>query len=110
MIDHDESDELVPVAEPARPAGERKAAEAWAAAKGMLPEFFNQAPATLPQPAQGQGGVAAVQLAGLKGPRHNPDFWKFAAAKAMHGWVIGAEVTEEEFDAAIEAATTAIGG
>lgn len=30
--------------------------------------------------------------------------WKFAAAKAHAKWVEGAEVTEEQYDAAVEAA------
>lgn len=33
----------------------------------------------------------------------NPDAWKFAAAKGLHGWVDGFEITEADFDAAIEA-------
>jgi hypothetical protein len=110
MIRHEFEVDEPAVAESPKPAAERKPVEAWAGAKGMLPEFFNPAPATLPAPAQGQGGVMAVQLAGLKAPRHNQDFWKFAAAKAMHGWVIGTELTEQEFDDAITAAITATGG
>jgi hypothetical protein len=113
MIGHDdefEVDEPAKVAASPQPAGERKTVEAWAAAKGMYPQTVNPPPATLPRAAQGQGGVVAVQMAGLKAPAHNPDFWKFAAAKAMHGWVIGTELTEAEFDAAIQAATTATGG
>lgn len=38
------------------------------------------------------------------GRRENPSFWKYAAARVMLKWPIGAELTESDFDAAIEAA------
>jgi hypothetical protein len=107
-------DDAVPEAvtpETSKPTVTKKAVEAWAAEKRMLPEFFLPSPAQLPERAQAApGGVMALSMSGLKAPAHNPEFWKFAAAKAMHGWVIGAELTEAEFDDAITAATTAMGG
>jgi hypothetical protein len=33
-----------------------------------------------------------------------PEAWRSAAARAMRGWAIGREVTEAEFDEALEAA------
>jgi len=56
----------------------KRTAEQWAEAKGFVPLLI--------------------------GTRENPSFWKWAAAKAMLRWPIGAELTEAEFDAAIEAA------
>lgn len=115
MIDHDDEidDAITPAVEPAKPAGERKAVEFWAAAKGMLPEFFDAPAVSLSAAFRAPGGVAvltAQEISKAKPPRHNPEFWKFTAARAMHGWVIGAELTEQEFDDAITAATTATGG
>src|SRR2546421_288132 len=71
MIDHDESDELVPVAEPARPVGERKPAEAWAAGKGMLPDVviqiqdgaLGQTPASVAN-AQAKVGICSDGIVG----------------------------------------------
>jgi hypothetical protein len=54
--------------------------EAWAERKKLLPDF-------LP-------GAAAER-------RMNPDYWKFAAAKALRRWGDGQRVTESEFDAAV---------
>lgn len=73
--------------------GEVRTAEAWAEAKGMLPEFIPVAApfARADAPAQRQ---------------HNPSFWRFAATRAGMGWPIGKELTEAEFDAAVFAATT----
>lgn len=36
--------------------------------------------------------------------RKRPEAWKHAAAGAMNRWPIGAELTEEEYDAAIQGA------
>jgi hypothetical protein len=60
--------------------GDRLTIEMWAERKGMLP-----------QQLEGPGGR----------PRPNPDYWKFAAARAFKGWAEGAVVTEEEFDTAV---------
>jgi hypothetical protein len=76
---------------PAPPAIKRQV-EQWAESKGMLPEFFPGPPAH----------AGAIPL----GTRRNPEFWRYAAARGLNGWVQGAEVTEAEFDAAVEQATT----
>jgi len=75
------------------PPPEVRTAEAWAEAKGFLPHFVESAS---PFGAAGAPPVRTV----------NPQFWKFAGAKAS--WPVGKELTEAEFDAAIEAAATQI--
>jgi len=75
-----------------RPA-EIRTAEAWAEAKGFLPQFF-----------EGTGPFATAGAPGTRTP--NPQFWKFAGAKAS--WPVGKEMTEAEFDAAIAQAETQI--
>ena len=89
------------------PTGPRKAVEEWARARGLYPQTLDQPVMALPGVAPGQLGTVAVRMGGLRAPRHNPEYWRFAAAKAMHGWPIGAEVSEQEFDEAIAAATSA---
>lgn len=82
------------VAVPMTKAGdEKKPVEVWAHEKGMLPEKL--AP------------IAAFNAAPL-GSGVNPRFWMFAAAKAGSNWPIGAEVTEQEFDAAVEKAQNGV--
>jgi hypothetical protein len=74
-------------AEPTAPAPERRTAEEWAALKGHTPQFIDVTfPGARAQPQQ-----------------LNPKWWTYAAAKTA--WPIGQELTEAEFDAAIEAAT-----
>ena len=70
---------------------EIRTAEAWAEAKGFLPQMLEAA-----APFGGAGAPKTVTP--------NPQFWKFAGAKAS--WPVGKELTEAEFDAAIEAAGT----
>lgn len=77
----------------APPSTGKRTVEEWAEQKGMLPQFF------VVTAAAGRLPVA---------PRHNAEFWRFAGARALSGWPIGAEVTESEFDAAVESATTGI--
>jgi len=95
----------VPVDAPA-PAADKKTIEVWAFAKGMLPQIFGGSTYALPggAPVDRMGG-AAVALGGLAGPRANPEFWRFAAAKAGSQWPENLEITEAEFDAAVELAT-----
>jgi hypothetical protein len=83
---------MVPVEKKAAPmaAAAKKAVEEWATAKGMMPQWVIQ-----PAIRQGQYLVAVP-------PSHNPEYWKFAAAKGGENWTIGAEVTESDFDAAVE--------
>lgn len=99
--DQSASGEDSPVTEPAAeiaavpsaaPPPEVRTAEAWAEAKGMLPEFI----------------LVSAPFARADAPRarqHNPQFWRFAATRAGSGWPIGKELTEAEFDAAVTSAT-----
>jgi hypothetical protein len=75
--------DVLEAAERTAPAPSTRTPEAWAEAKGMLPEFR-------------QGGSAFGTSALL-----NPDSWKFRAAKAFKKWTDGAAITEAEFNAAI---------
>lgn len=97
-IEADAEEAQETAAAPAPPAPEppaaKRAVEAWAEAKGMLPEFFPSAPAAL-------GKIP------LGSPR-NQNFVRFAAARGLLSWVQGAEVTEAEFDAAVQAAMTGV--
>lgn len=68
--------------------GHRLAVEVWAHQKGMLPEI-------IPAPPAPKGHIPEA-------PRHNPKYSEFAAAKAGSRWPIGAELTEAEFDAAVD--------
>lgn len=78
--------------EPAQPPpAELCTAEQWAEAKGMLPEFIPVAAPFAP------AGAAPVL-------QHNPSFWRFAATRAGMGWPIGKELTEAEFNAAVDTA------
>jgi hypothetical protein len=59
----------------------KKPIEAWATEKKFLPDFLPSA------------GTAIRRM--------NPEYWKFAAAKALRRWSDGDWVTEKEFDAAV---------
>lgn len=87
----DETPVQIPEATPAPPssaaasalggATEVRPVEAWAEAKAMLPmELRGRA-----------SGAAAI----------NPQYWKFAAARAIRRWQDGQQTTEAEFDAAV---------
>lgn len=92
-------------AEPAAATAAVRTVEAWAESKGLYPHFTGGT--ALQVQAQGAGGHAvAVPMSGLVGPVANPEFWRFAAAKALYGWPIGQEITEAQFDAAITAAAS----
>jgi hypothetical protein len=80
------------IAEPA-PAPPAPAAtiETWAEKRGHLPMWQ-------PQPSRFLPKGAPVPVA------PNPEYWKFAAAKALRNWPVGAEVTEAEFIEAVELA------
>ena len=80
---------------PAKTSSTKKAVEEIAAARGMLPQY-TQAPARIIG--------SRVYMNTLK---LNPEFWKFAAAKAYAGWNTGAEISESEFDDVIHSATNA---
>lgn len=90
------ADELVPSEEPAPappPPAEVRTVEAWAEAKGMLPEFI---PIAAPFAAAGSPRML----------QHNPEFWRFHATRTGWTWPIGKELTEAQFDAAVLEATT----
>lgn len=74
----------------------KKSVEEWALAKGFLPQTY---PRTTP--AVVTGGFRGLSLAGNP-VKHNPEFWKYAAARAGNGWVVGFEITEADFDAQIK--------
>jgi hypothetical protein len=86
-------------------SGEKLPVEKWAERKGLWPQFGPAPTYPVPAAAAAAGGPVAVNLAGLVGPRPNPDYWKFAAAKVHERWPEGKELTEEEFDRAIEIVT-----
>lgn len=68
---------------------EIRTAEQWAEAKGMLPEYI----------------PIAAPFARPDAPKilqHNPQFWRYRAASAS--WPLGKELTEREFDDAVELA------
>jgi hypothetical protein len=77
------------------PAAAKKTIEEWGLAKGFLPQTRPRNTAAVTQ-----GGFKGVALAGA--PEHNPEYWKFAAAKAGNAWPQGFECTEAEFDIEIE--------
>lgn len=85
-------------------AGPRLAVEKWAERKGLWPQFGAAPTYRLPAGAQA-GAPAQVSMGGIVGPRPNPQYWKFAAARAHERWPEGKELTEAEFDAAIAVAT-----
>jgi hypothetical protein len=97
----------VPVS-PAAPTAPVKTVEKWAEAKGMWPQTFAAPTYGLPG-GPAQGGSIAISMASLTGPKHNPEYWRFAAARAACGWPEGKEMTEAEFDAAIKAAGEHVG-
>jgi hypothetical protein len=68
----------------------------------MLPARFPGAVLKPTIPTAGARSIP-VNLAAYAehGPRDNPKHVHFAAAKAMHQWPEGAELTEAEFDAAV---------
>jgi hypothetical protein len=82
-----------------------KTVEDWASAKGMLPAMTGGTVIRIPGALRNHPAVG-VQL-GMEGavpPAPNPEFVKFAAAKAMFKWPEGRTLTEQEFDDAVHAA------
>jgi hypothetical protein len=80
----------------------KKTIEQWGEAKGLLPQVLPPANPNRKAAATLTVGPAAVM--GLP-QRHNPEYWKFAAAKAGNAWPDGFEITEVDFDAQIDAHT-----
>jgi len=95
-------------ASPAAPAAaaEKRTVEAWAEAKGYLPQFTGDGDTLVARPAPGMPTVVPVENLGpalrARRPKPNPKYYEsgYAAARGLHAWPIGAEVTEAEFDAA----------
>jgi hypothetical protein len=90
-------------------SGDVKTVEKWAEAKGLWPQTFAAPTYGLPGGGSQAGGSVAVDMGRVTGPRVNPEYWRFAAAKASCGWPEGKELTEAEFDAAIQAAGEHVG-
>ena len=105
MSDSEETQPRVrtPVASKAAPVElTKKTIEEWGAAKGLLPQVLP--PADPNRRAAATLTVGSAAILGLP-QRHNPNFWKFAAAKAGNAWPNGFEITESDFDAAIDGHT-----
>lgn len=106
ITDADETPTLE-MAAPSAPAAVKKAVEVWAEAKGLYPQVFESPMMAIPSSASAGGfGTVAIDMRPLKAPVPNESFWKFAAAKTLRRWPIGKEVTEAEFDEAVQSATT----
>ena len=88
--DRDYDDETAPglVKKQEREA-EKKTASDWAHERGLLPQYM--------------AGGGAVPFAAS---RVNPEYWKWAAAKALRGWDETTQITSAELDAAITEATS----
>lgn len=75
----------------ATPAPVKRTVEEWATDKKFLPARFPGTPAM-------RHGERVIPGTGAK---PNPQYERFYAAKCGKGWVVGAEVTEAEFDEAM---------
>lgn len=84
------------------PAAEKKTIEFWGEQKKLLPQVLP--PADPNRRAAATLTVGSAAVLGLP-QRHNPEYWKFAAAKAGNAWPNGFEITEDDFDAAIDGHT-----
>ena len=94
------------VDEPAKrpaPAGPKKPIEEWATAKKMLPQFFEPAARVMPTAFLNLPSVG-VSMAAIPAPKYNTEHAKYVAAKQLRNWPIGFEVTEAEFDQAVDEA------
>jgi hypothetical protein len=106
----DEGDDAVPETA----VLEKKTVEAWAQDAGFFPQFI-EPPARTPllidqkMDQQGRAFLAVNPATQAQPPRRtNPQFWKFAAAKAHQRWPEGLTVTKAQFDEAIELVTNGI--
>ena len=81
----------------AAPACEKRTVEAWAEAKGYLPQFIGGG-TLVPRPAPGMPAMSAMPIENLgnalraAAPRANPKYYEsgYAAARGLHAWPIGA--------------------
>lgn len=104
----DSDDTTAPFADVPK-AAETRTVEKWGEAKGIWPQVLPSPQRTIPPGAAGGGGTVAIAMASLTGPRHNPEYGRFAAAKVSLHWPEGKEMTEAEFDAAIATANGHVG-
>lgn len=82
----------------------KKTVEEWATELGYLPEIFPGKTMQLPQePGNGPRRVALGAVSAKAAPRYNPNYLTFRQAQLHHSWVIGVELTKEEFLAALKA-------
>lgn len=97
------SSDETPVEKPKKSADvKRRPVEEIALERGLLPMWIESTPVSVNQ----LGQVRKIQPP----PKFNDKHWKFAAAKALRNWPVGAELTDEDFDKAVhEAANTRIG-
>lgn len=99
------SSDETPVERPKKLAdtsAKRRPVEEIALERGLLPMWIESEPVSVNQ----LGVVRKIQPP----PKFNDKHWKFAAAKALRNWPVGAELTDEDFDKAIhEAVNTRIG-
>ena len=95
-----------------RAPAETKTHEEWATAKGMLPQIYSneRPPVAQAMPLQDGKGYAVLSFAhaGINGPRANPNWGRYSAARTMKQWPIGRVMTEAEFDAAVTAANEGV--
>jgi hypothetical protein len=91
-----------PAPKEAKPA-EKRSVEDWATSKKMLPQFIEPAPRKIDPRLMGLPAVG-VSMGAIPAPRHNPEHVKYVAARALRGWPLGKEVTEAEFDEAVNEA------
>jgi len=91
----------VPSADP----GPIKTVEAWAEAKGYLPQFTGgglvQASLNVQGPFAQVDGLGNVLRAAARKPNHDYYLSGYAAARGLFAWPIGFEITEADFDAAL---------
>jgi hypothetical protein len=96
--------EGAPPAPPKMPDG-KKTVEEWAEEFGHLPEIIKGKKMVMPgthvpgKSIRMQIGVVSRAAA----PRYNKKYLVFRQAQLHHGWVIGTELTKEEFLAALRA-------
>ncbi len=103
MADSESNPSPTPVSRKAAPAeAAKKTIEEWATAKKFLPQVIPQPDRPAPAATARFGGAMILGTP----EKHNPEFWKFAAARAANGWPVGFEITEADFDAEIQKHTT----
>lgn len=103
-----EIDEKKPARTEAAPVAvttETKTVEAWATAKGYLPQIFPGGTLATNLPGNVRSVSVSLGRSAEIAPRPNPSYFRFAAAKVMNHWPEGLVMTEADFDKAVHAAT-----